>query len=88
MNEHVAFTELSTPLTYEHYTNHISGAAYGIASTINRPNDMRLHPVSGIKNLYYTGADILSHGILGAFIGGIFTASIVCTANLVDEFGK
>ena len=70
----VAFTNLSTPLSYNYYTGHKKGAAYGLASRVGRSTDLNLHPASDIKGLYYTGADSLSHGITGAFMSGIFTA--------------
>ncbi len=70
----VAFTDLSTPLSYSYYTGHKQGAAYGIACRVGRTTDLDLHPVSDIKGLYYTGADTLAQGITGAFMSGIFTA--------------
>ncbi len=85
LSEYVAFTNLSTPLTNEYYTRHKYGAAAGIAPTTLKLNDDNLHPASGIENLYYTGADIISNGIMGAFVGGIFTASNICNRNLLEE---
>ena len=73
----VAFTDLSTPLTYREYCGHTHGAAYGLASRIGRTTDLDLHPLSDVKGLYYTGADVLSQGITGAFMSGIFTAVTV-----------
>ena len=70
----VAFTNLSTPVSFSHYTGHKSGAAYGLSSKRGRITDLDLHPVSDIKGLYYTGADALSQGITGVFMSGIFTA--------------
>ncbi len=75
--ECVAFTDLSTPLTYREYCGHTHGAAYGLASRIGRTTDLDLHPVSDVKGLYYTGADVFSQGITGAFMSGIFTAVTV-----------
>lgn len=73
--ETIAFSDLSTPLTFEHYTGHKRGAAYGVACSVGRATDLLLHPVSDIKGLYYTGSDILSQGIAGTFVSGIFTAA-------------
>ena len=74
ISAHIAFTDLSTPLTFAHYTGHKGGAAYGLSYRVGRPTDLLLHPVSDIKGLYYTGADSLSQGIVGTFMSGVFTA--------------
>jgi all-trans-retinol 13,14-reductase len=70
----VAYTNLSTPMSYRDYTGHKHGAAYGLSSGIGRLTDLSLSPVSDVKGLYYTGADTLSQGITGTFISGVFTA--------------
>ena len=84
----VAYTSLSTPVTFENYTGHNRGAVYGLESSTLRIGDMRLVPRSDIRGLYYTGTDVLMHGIFGAFTGGVLTASSIVRTNLFAKFKK
>ncbi|TGK09010.1 NAD(P)/FAD-dependent oxidoreductase [Leptospira fletcheri] len=76
----VEYSELSTPITNEHFTSHPDGAIYGLACVAERYDkekcpwfDVRT-PVSG---LYLTGADAGSPGIAGAMMAGLATATAV-----------
>jgi all-trans-retinol 13,14-reductase len=71
----VSFTELATPLTFEHFTGHPQGAIYGIPMTPERFHNKGLGIRTPIKNLYLTGADVCSPGIVGAMMGGVGTAA-------------
>ena len=50
------------------------------------PDNPELSPQSGIKNLFFTGEDIFSHGLTP--INGILTASVVTGTNLIKKFKK
>jgi phytoene dehydrogenase-like protein len=74
----VAYQELSTPLTSEHFTGHAGGAIYGlpaIAERFRRENLAWSHPRTPIAGLYLTGADVGALGIVGAMFGGVTTLS-------------
>lgn len=86
IKELVAFTNLSTPLTNAAYLKRKAGASSGILSTPEKLTSDLLHPKSDIKGLYFTGADIFSHGIIGCCIGGLITASNVEGKNLLNRF--
>ena len=73
----VGYTELSTPLTIEHFTGHKNGGIYGLPATPERFQAQWLKPQTPIKNLLLTGADVASLGIMGALMGGVATAATV-----------
>lgn len=71
----IAYRELSTPLTVRDFTGHHNAAIYGYPSTTEEFNKRDFNPKTSIKNLYMTGADVVSLGIMGALTGGVMTAS-------------
>ncbi|MGG6270942.1 phytoene desaturase family protein [Leptolyngbya sp. AN03gr2] len=74
----VAFKELSTPITTEHFTDHPRGAIYGLplgSDRFQRKNWDWTRPTTPLLGLYLTGADVCSFGIVGAMMGSIFTLS-------------
>lgn len=83
---HVEYTSLSTPLTNEDYILRNIGATYGLESIPEKMTSGLLHPKSDIKGLYFTGADIFIHGILGTCLCGLISASSVANKNLLDMY--
>ncbi|NTV47045.1 MAG: NAD(P)/FAD-dependent oxidoreductase [Chlorobiales bacterium] len=70
----VDYCEVSTPLTVESFTGHLNGSIYGIPATPTRFKLPWLRVTTPIKNLYLTGADVSSLGIIGGMMGGVATA--------------
>ena len=68
--ELVEYSELATPLTFEHFTAAPSGMIYGYPATPERYGKAWLGPRTPIRNLYLTGSDVALLGIMGALIGG------------------
>ncbi|MDR2972779.1 MAG: NAD(P)/FAD-dependent oxidoreductase [Bacteroidales bacterium] len=62
----------STPLTYLNYTGTIKGSAYGVLRNVNTP---RIVHRTRIPNLFFTGQNTNSHGIMGVIIGSVITCS-------------
>jgi EamA domain-containing membrane protein RarD len=73
----IEYAELSTPLTVEHFDASDRGAIYGIPCTPARLDRSWIGARTPIKNLYLTGADAFSLGIMGAIMGGVKTAGIL-----------
>jgi phytoene dehydrogenase-like protein len=71
----VDYAELSTPLTVRDFTGHKFGALYGIPATVETFRDKTWDPHTPVKNLYLTGTDVVTLGIVGAAFGGLVTAS-------------
>lgn len=78
----VAFSELSTPLTIEHFTDHPKGAIYGLPATPARYRKSWLKPDTPVNGVYLTGVDAGSLGIMGAMMGGVSAA-----ARIIGPFG-
>lgn len=71
----------SSPLTYRDYTGTEGGSMYGVAKDINLGVANRVPHKTRIPNLYLSGQNINSHGILGVFVGSIVTCSEFLTAE-------
>jgi phytoene dehydrogenase-like protein len=80
--EMVEYRELATPLTVEHFLGSPRGSIYGYPGVPERYEKQWLTPKTGIKNLWLTGTDVASHGIVGAMMGGVATAG-----KLLGPFG-
>ncbi|MCQ2960365.1 MAG: NAD(P)/FAD-dependent oxidoreductase [Bacteroidales bacterium] len=77
----------STPLTYENYTNTKNGSMYGIIRDKNFPTQTLVSQRTKIPNLFMTGQNINSHGILGVTIGAVITCAEFLGLNeIIQEF--
>ncbi len=70
----VRYSELSTPLSTQHFMNYASGEIYGLAHTPERYDQAGLKPSTNIQGLLLTGQDALTSGVVGAAMSGVFTA--------------
>jgi all-trans-retinol 13,14-reductase len=84
----IDYAELSTPLTTRHFMNYERGEAYGLAATPERFRARWLTPHTPVRNLYLTGQDVTSLGVVGAMMGGVVTASAILRRNLVSTVTK
>lgn len=75
----------STPLTYLNYTGAEEGGMYGIAKDIHLGTACRVPHRTKIPNLYQTGQNINSHGILGVLVGTIVTCSELLTSERIYQ---
>jgi len=78
LTERVAFCEVSTPLSTESLTGHVSGGAYGLPAVPERVLGLRCTQTqTAIPGLYMTGADTIGHGVMGALMGGFITSAVL-----------
>jgi phytoene dehydrogenase-like protein len=70
----VAYQELSTPLTVEHFTGHAGGRIYGVPPTPERFREPAHGVRTPVRGLFLAGADAASLGVVGAFMGGALAA--------------
>jgi all-trans-retinol 13,14-reductase len=75
----------STPLTYRDYTGTEGGGIYGIARDIHLGAACRVPHRTKIPNVWQTGQNINSHGILGVIVGTIVTCSELLTAERIYQ---
>lgn len=83
---HVAVTEVSSPLSTKHFTNHQSGEIYGLAHTPERYSLNCLHPKTQYKGLYLCGQDIVTVGFGGAVASGIVCATQLLKFEMYRQF--
>ena len=78
--------ETSSPLTYRDYTATKDGSMYGIIRDKNFPTQTLVSQRTKIPNLFLTGQNINSHGILGVTIGAALTCAEFLGLNkIIDE---
>jgi len=82
---HVAFSELSTPLTTRWFCNYEHGEIYGLDHTPRRFREHSLRPRTPLRGFYLTGADVCTAGIAGALFGGVLAASSILGRNLLKK---
>ena len=74
LKDKVHYTELSTPLSTEHFCNYQQGEIYGLDHSPERFQQSWLRSDTPIRKLYITGQDIVSCGVGGALCAGALTA--------------
>lgn len=78
---HEAWVELSTPLSTAHFAGYGQGEIYGLAHDPARFRLKGLGPRTHVPNLFLTGQDVATAGMMGAIIGGALTASAILKKN-------
>ncbi|MGP8090386.1 MAG: FAD-binding protein [Syntrophobacteraceae bacterium] len=73
-SELVAYQELATPLTIEHFSGRAYGRMYGVADVPGKFKSNALRAKTPIRGLYLTGSDVCALGIGGALMGGVGAA--------------
>jgi all-trans-retinol 13,14-reductase len=73
----IKYTEISTPVTTQHYTRRYHGAIYGLETTPRRFFSKNLNVKTPVPGLYLSGQDVVSPGIMGAIMGGMFAAAAI-----------
>ncbi len=84
----IDYAELSTPLSTRHFMNYQRGEAYGVSATPARFRLRCLTPQTAVRNLYLTGQDVCTLGVMGAMMGGVITASAALGRNLMSAVTK
>ena len=75
----------SSPLTYLDYTGTERGAMYGVLRDCNESIHSLVSQRTRIPNLFQTGQNVNSHGILGVIIGSILTSGELIGVNTIVE---
>lgn len=76
----------STPLTYSDYTATKEGSMYGVLRDVNFPSSTMVSQRTKIPNMFLTGQNINSHGVLGVTIGALITcAEFVGINKIIDD---
>ena len=83
LRDQVKYYYTSTPLTYLDYTGTQEGSMYGVAKDVNLGVSCRVPHRLRIPNVYQTGQNINSHGMLGVIVGSIVTCSEFLTSSTI-----
>ena len=70
----IAYTELSTPLSTDHFVRPQAGSIYGLEPTPERFHNPWLRPRAPIPGLFFAGSEVTTVGVLGAMMGGVLAA--------------
>ncbi len=73
----VDYTELSTPLSTDHFSRPMAGSIYGSEGTPDRFVNRWTRPRSPIPGLYFSGNEVGSMGVIGAMLGGMLASLAV-----------
>ena len=73
----IDYVEVSTPLTIETFQASPRGSLYGLPAIPGRIGQSWTRARTPVRNLYLTGTDTMSLGIMGAMMGGVKTAAII-----------
>jgi len=84
----IAYHELSTPLSTQHFTAYQHGEIYGLSHDPNRFEQRFLKPQTPVPGLYLTGQDVCTCGVGGALVSGFLTASAITRTNLLMNVMK
>jgi all-trans-retinol 13,14-reductase len=80
---HIAYREVSTPLTSRHFANYAAGEPYGLNHTPERFRQRWLRPASPVRGLFLTGQDPFVEGVTGGLYSGYFSAMAILRRPLL-----
>jgi all-trans-retinol 13,14-reductase len=70
----VRHVELSTPVSTDNFCRPVEGSIYGLEPTPARFACRWLRPRAPIENLFFSGSDVATVGVIGAMMGGVLAA--------------
>lgn len=70
----VRYVELSTPASTDHFVRPVHGSIYGIEPTPDRFQNRWLRPRAPVKDLFFSGSEVATVGVIGAMMGGVLAA--------------
>lgn len=85
----VEYSELSTPLSTNHFMKSQRGEIYGVEHSPDRFCNYWLRPQTTIPGIYLTGQDVATNGIGGALYAGVLAGSAIlnrdCLSHLIRQ---
>lgn len=81
----VEYTELATPLSFNHFLNRSRGDFMSFAPTPQRYAQRWMRAHGPLKGLYFSGQDVSMGGVSGAMVGGLLAASAILQRDLFRE---
>ncbi|OLT31974.1 FAD-dependent oxidoreductase [Rhodococcus sp. CUA-806] len=84
----IDYTELATPLSFNHFLGRSHGDFMSLAASPARFAITTLGAHGGPRNLYLAGQDVAAAGVVGAAQGGVLAASAALGRNVLDDIGR
>jgi len=75
LRDKLVYSELSTPLSTDHFVRPSAGSIYGLEPTPERFRNQYLRPRSPIPGLFFGGSEVSSVGVMGAMMGGVLAVA-------------
>ena len=85
LDKNIEHFYVSSPLSYRDYTGTEGGSLYGIAKDVTLGSAGRVPHKTRIPNVFMTGQNINSHGMLGCIVGTMVTCSELLTSKYMYE---
>lgn len=85
IKDNIAYCYTSSPLSYRDYTGTEGGSIYGVVKNISLGAAGRVPHKTKIPNVFMTGQNINSHGMLGVIVGTMITCSEFLTSKYIYE---
>lgn len=73
----IVYHELGTPLATASFSGHEKGGFYGVETTPRRMLSGALNASTSVPGLFLSGQDVMTPGIAGALMGGLFGAAAI-----------
>jgi all-trans-retinol 13,14-reductase len=70
----IDYVEMSTPVSTDKFCRPVSGSIYGLEPTPERFKNPWLRPRAPIRNLFFSGSEVATVGVIGAMMGGVLAA--------------
>ena len=74
LEDKLVYAELSTPVSTDHFVRPMAGSIYGIEPTPGRFENRWLRPRAPVSNLFFSGSEVATVGVIGAMMGGVLAA--------------
>ena len=91
LEKYLVYSELSTPISTHWFCRPMRGSIYGLEPTPERFENTALRPKSEVKNLFFSGCEVTTVGVMGAMMGGLLCAAAIDPRgvfNAVREAGS
>ena len=77
LEKYLVYSELSTPISTHWFCRPMRGSIYGLEPTPERFENTALRPGSEIGNLFFSGCEVTTVGVMGAMMGGLLAAAAI-----------
>lgn len=85
LSQNIIVKDISTPLTYERYTDATNGAWFDMGQSVGQTGRNRLPAKGPLGNLYLTGSMVMAGGVMPCAISGLITAQTILRGKALSD---